>query len=69
MPLLPIEIRLTKDKLSLISRILSSNEDAYKHTEVILELCYKLGYRDDPVAEVKVLAMLADSALQRLAYP
>ncbi|KAF8634440.1 hypothetical protein AX15_000889 [Amanita polypyramis BW_CC] len=60
----PIEIRLTKDRLSLVSRVLSSNNDAYKHTEVILDLCYKLGFRDDIVAEVKVLAMVADTALQ-----
>ncbi|KAF9527828.1 secretory pathway protein Sec39-domain-containing protein [Crepidotus variabilis] len=63
-PISPIEIRLTKDRLSLVSQVLSSNSDAYKHTEVILELCYKLGYREDSVAEVKVLAMLADAALQ-----
>jgi len=63
-PMSPIEIRLTKDRLSLISSVLSSNSNAYKHAEVILELCNKLGYRDDPVAEVKVLAMLADTALQ-----
>lgn len=62
-PISPIEIRLTKDRLSLISRVLSSNTNAYRHAEVILELCNKLGYRDDPVAEVKVLAMLADTAL------
>ncbi|KAF5311851.1 hypothetical protein D9619_003139 [Psilocybe cf. subviscida] len=60
----PLEIRLTKDKLSLISRVLSSNNDAYKHTQVILELGYKLGYGHDQVAEVKILAMLADTALQ-----
>ena len=60
----PIEIRLTKDRLSLISRVLSSNSDAYKHTEVILDLCHKLGFRDDIVAEIKVLAMLGDAALQ-----
>ncbi|KAF8973881.1 secretory pathway protein Sec39-domain-containing protein [Flammula alnicola] len=60
----PIEIRLTKDKLSLISRVVSSSSDAYKHTQVILDLGYKLGYRHDTVAEVKILAMLADTALQ-----
>ncbi|KNZ75640.1 Neuroblastoma-amplified sequence [Termitomyces sp. J132] len=60
----PIEIRLTSDRLSLISRVLSSNNDAYKHSEVILDLAHKLGYRDDVVAEVKTLAMLADTALQ-----
>ena len=60
----PIEIRLTKDRLSLISRVLSSTSDGYKHTQVILDLGYKLGYKNDVVAEVKILAMLADTALQ-----
>lgn len=63
-PISPIEIRLTKDRLSLVSRVLSSNSDAYKHAEVILDLCYKLGFRGDTAAEVKTLAMLADTALQ-----
>lgn len=63
-PISPIEIRLTKDRLSLVSRVLSSNNDAYKHTEVILDLCYKLGFQGDAVAEVKALAMLAATALQ-----
>ncbi|KAG2739026.1 hypothetical protein P692DRAFT_20668492, partial [Suillus brevipes Sb2] len=51
LPILPIEIRLTKDRLSLISRVLSSNADAYKHTQVMLDLLHKLGFRDDVVAE------------------
>ncbi|TFK30780.1 hypothetical protein FA15DRAFT_31165 [Coprinopsis marcescibilis] len=63
-PISPIEIRLTKDRLSLVSRVLSSNSDAYKHTEVMIELCHKLGFRDDVSATVKVLAMLAETALQ-----
>ncbi|KAI1793866.1 secretory pathway protein Sec39-domain-containing protein [Ganoderma leucocontextum] len=63
-PISPIEIRLTKDRLSLVSRVLSSNNDAYKHTEVILDLVRKLGFRGDAVAEVKTLAMLAETALQ-----
>ncbi|KIJ68586.1 hypothetical protein HYDPIDRAFT_82051 [Hydnomerulius pinastri MD-312] len=64
-PLSPIEIRLTKDRLSLISRVLSSTADAYKHTHVILDLLHKLGFKDDDVvAEVKTLAMLSDTALQ-----
>ncbi|KAG1749863.1 secretory pathway protein Sec39-domain-containing protein [Suillus paluster] len=63
-PISPIEIRLTKDRLSLISRVLSSNADAYKHTQVILDLLHKLGFRDDIVAEVKTLAMISDAALQ-----
>lgn len=60
----PIEMRLTTDRLSLISRILSGTVDAYKHTQVILDLLYKLGHKGDAVAEVKTLAMLSDTALQ-----
>ncbi|KAH9082141.1 secretory pathway protein Sec39-domain-containing protein [Lactarius deliciosus] len=63
-PLTPIEIRLTKDRLSLISRVLSSNSDGYKYKEVILELVDKLGFRGDVVARAKTLAMIADTALQ-----
>ena len=33
-PISPIEIRLTKDRLSLVARVLSNNADAYKHTQV-----------------------------------
>ena len=68
-PISPIEIRLTKDRLSLVSRILSSNNDAYKHTEVILDLVRKLGFRNDVVAEVKALAMVAETALQVEDFP
>ncbi|KAK7064331.1 Sec39 domain-containing protein [Favolaschia claudopus] len=63
-PISPLEIRLTKDRLSLVSRVLSSNNDAYKHTEVILDLVHKLGLGNSVVAQVKTLAMLADTALQ-----
>jgi hypothetical protein len=63
-PISPIEIRLTKDRLFLISRVLSSNAGAYKHTQVMLDLLHKLGFRDDIVAEVKTLAMISDAALQ-----
>ncbi|GBE77859.1 hypothetical protein SCP_0107410 [Sparassis crispa] len=63
-PITPLEIRLTKDRLSLVSRVLSSNSDAYKHTQVILELVEKLGFGGDAIAEVKTLAMLVETALQ-----
>ncbi|KAH9947909.1 secretory pathway protein Sec39-domain-containing protein [Amylocystis lapponica] len=63
-PITPIEIRLTKDRLSLVSRVLSSNYDAYKHTQVILDLVHKLGLSGDAVAEVRTLAMLVETALQ-----
>ena len=63
-PISPIEIRLTKDRLSLVSQVLSSNNEAYKHTEVILDLVQKLGFKGDSTAEVKTLGMIADVALQ-----
>jgi neuroblastoma-amplified sequence len=63
-PISPIEIRLIKDRLSLVSRVLSSNTEAYKHTEVILDLVRKLGFRGDSTAEIKTLAMISDVALQ-----
>ena len=73
--LTPLEIRLTKDRLTLIARILSSTDDAFKHMDVMLDIVEKLGYTKDGTnlegaagsyesAEVKVLAMLADAALQ-----
>lgn len=63
-PLTPLEIRLTPDKLELVSRLLASNEDAYRHPDVILELVAKLGFRGDAIAETRVLSMLADAAMQ-----
>lgn len=63
-PITPIEIRLSSDRLSFISRLLSSNDDAYRHPDVILELVTKLGYRGDKLAETRALAMMADSGLQ-----
>lgn len=61
----PLEVRLTKNKLDLISRVLSSSDDAYRNVDIILDLAHKLGYKGDDVAEIKVLAMLTDSAMQK----
>ncbi|KAG8825961.1 hypothetical protein FRC17_008441 [Serendipita sp. 399] len=63
-PITPLEIRLTKNRLDLIARVLSSTDDAYKHQEVILDLAEKLGFKNDVAAEVKILSMLAEVALQ-----
>ncbi|KAJ9114691.1 hypothetical protein QFC22_005567 [Naganishia vaughanmartiniae] len=60
----PLEIRLTKNRLDLVALVLSTSEDAYLHVEVILDLANKLGYRGDNVAEVQVLGMLAEAAMQ-----
>ncbi|KDE03183.1 hypothetical protein MVLG_06303 [Microbotryum lychnidis-dioicae p1A1 Lamole] len=60
----PIEIRLSKDRLEFVSRLLGANEDAYRHPEVILDLVAKLGYHQDRLAMVRTMAMIADSSLQ-----
>ena len=39
-------------------------DDAYQHTQAVLGLCNKLGFRGDATAEAKTLVMLADAALQ-----
>ena len=43
-------------------RVLYNN--AYEHTQAVLGLCNKLGFRGDATAEAKTLVMLADAALQ-----
>jgi neuroblastoma-amplified sequence len=67
-PLTPIEIRLAKDKLELVAQLLASNDDAYRHPDVILDLVAKLGHRGDKLAEVRTLAMIANAALQAADY-
>lgn len=62
-PLSPLEIRLVKDRLELIRKVVSGSEDAYRHLDVIIDLAGKLGFRDDLAAEIQVLGMLADSAM------
>ena len=43
-------------------RVLYNN--AYEHTQAVLGLCNKLGFRGNATAEAKTLVMLADAALQ-----
>lgn len=54
-PITPIEIRLHGDRLSLISSLIETNRDAYKHPEVLLDIAAKLGYRGDHLAELRIL--------------
>lgn len=49
--------------MSLIADVLRSNEDAYRHPDLILELVAKLGYKGDLLAETRALSLLADAAL------
>ena len=59
-----IGIRLIKNRLSLVPWVLWSNDKAYAHTEVILDLVRKPGFKGDSTAGVKTLGMIADVALQ-----
>ncbi|KAH9825282.1 secretory pathway protein Sec39-domain-containing protein [Melampsora americana] len=61
----PIQIRLKANKLDLIDQLLSTNEDAYKHQDMILELVKKLGFRDDTLPQIKALASIVDSATSK----
>ncbi|CAG8534033.1 7359_t:CDS:2 [Diversispora eburnea] len=63
-PIHPIQIRSSQNRLELVERLLCTHETAYCDPKSIMELTNKLGYRNDKVAEVKVLGMLADSALR-----
>ncbi|GAA5923245.1 uncharacterized protein JCM15063_003584 [Sporobolomyces koalae] len=64
----PIEIRHSPDRLSFIAHLLSMNEDAFRHPDMLLEIVNKLGYRGDRLAEVRTLAMLADAAMSASDY-
>ncbi|KAK9721898.1 hypothetical protein K7432_003052 [Basidiobolus ranarum] len=64
-PMLPIQIRLAPNRLELIARILDDHPKAYKAPGRILELAHKLGYREDPSAEIKVYALLSRASVKR----
>lgn len=61
--LMPIQIRQSKNRLELISKLINNKVGMYQHHEQVLELVRKLGYGDDLLAKIKALAMLASAAL------
>ncbi|GJN91461.1 hypothetical protein Rhopal_004484-T1 [Rhodotorula paludigena] len=61
-PLTPIELRHAPNRLVYVSRLLSTNDTAFQHPEMVLELVRKLGYPAGGAAEVRTLAMLSDAA-------
>ncbi|CAG8579002.1 9234_t:CDS:2, partial [Dentiscutata heterogama] len=63
-PIHPMQLRLSSNRLDFIDRLLSTYEDAYLDPKSIIKLSKKLGYQKNKVAEVKVMAMLADAALR-----
>jgi len=60
--LLPSELICSSVLTPMQFRVLYNN--AYEHTQVVLNLCNKPGFHGDATAEVKTLIMLADAALQ-----
>ncbi|KAF7726591.1 hypothetical protein EC973_008636 [Apophysomyces ossiformis] len=61
--LMPIQVRQSNNRLDLISKLINTHRGIYRKHEDVLSLARKLGYQDDLLAEVKVLAMLASAAL------
>lgn len=61
--IMPIQIRQSKNRLELISKLIFAKRDMYRRHEIALDLVRKLGYGDDLLAKVKTLAMLANAAL------
>jgi len=68
-PLLPVQIRIHPDPLSLLSRLLSSNPRSYQHPDVLLQIGSDLVHgtggseADTAAAEPRVLGMCAEAAL------
>ena len=68
-PLTPIELRHAPDRLTYVARLLSSNDSAHKHPDMVLALVHGLGYPSGGAQEVRALAMLADAAIGAGSYP
>ncbi|KAI8640795.1 secretory pathway protein Sec39-domain-containing protein [Parasitella parasitica] len=61
--LMPIQIRQSKNRLELVSKLINSKAGMYQRHEQVLDLVRKLGYGDDLLAKIKALSMLASAAL------
>lgn len=63
-PILPIQIRLNGDRVSLLSRALQVQSTLYRNKDYILSVASKLESRQDKrFARLRVLGMMADAAL------
>ncbi|KAI7899664.1 secretory pathway protein Sec39-domain-containing protein [Cokeromyces recurvatus] len=62
MILMPIQIRQSKNRLELISKLIHTKQDIYLRHEKVLELVQQLGLVD-VLAKVKTLSLLASAAL------
>ncbi|KAI8584381.1 hypothetical protein K450DRAFT_219577 [Umbelopsis ramanniana AG] len=67
-PIMPMQIRQSKNRLELISRLLASNPGAYRKSARIIDLAKKLGLQNDKTTEIRVLNMLSAAALAEEDY-
>jgi hypothetical protein len=61
--LMPIQIRQSKNRLDLISKLIHARRDIYKRHDKVLELVEELGYGNDLLSKVKTMSMLSSAAL------
>jgi len=67
-PIMPMQVRQSKNRLELISRLLASNSGAYRKSARIIDLAKKLGLQNDKTTEIRVLNMLSAAALAEEDY-
>lgn len=67
-PIMPMQVRQSKNRLELISRLLASNPGAYRKSARIIDLAKKLGLQNDKTTEIRVLNMLSAAALAEEDY-
>ncbi|CAO3607155.1 unnamed protein product [Cunninghamella echinulata] len=61
--LMPIQLRQSTNRLELISKLVNTRKGIYRQFKDVIALTKKLGYQDDVLAEVTVLAMMAGAAM------
>jgi hypothetical protein len=61
--ILPIQVRLSENRLDLVARRITVDRNAPYRVDKIILLLHRLGLRGDKVAEARVHAMLVDAAL------
>ncbi|ORX60536.1 hypothetical protein DM01DRAFT_1380844 [Hesseltinella vesiculosa] len=63
MRMMPIQLRQSTNRLDLISKLVNTRKGIYRQFKEVVQMTSKLGYQDDPLAEVTVLAMMAGAAM------
>lgn len=66
--ILPIQVRLSENRLNLVSRRIKVDKNSPYRADRILLLAHRLGFKGDRMAEVRVQAMLVDAAIDNSDY-